>query len=195
MEKTITRWGGGGLLTVNRSGTTVRSGTSSDSVTNRAAVGNSSVVLSPVANPNQQPRSLSGLGCFSYGEAGHRQSECKKLDKKRMFTETDEGEDRGADIGAELQFEEEEEVHEELVDGVVGPILMSNEKETQNSKGVAVKQGTTMVVMVLLALAAITDVDEYVVDERVEVPTELPSDEKETQNSKGVAIELLRMVG
>ncbi|KAL5777293.1 hypothetical protein ACOSP7_010219 [Xanthoceras sorbifolium] len=165
VEKTITRRGGGGLLSGNSSGTAARSGTSSDHVTSRAAAGSSGIFLRPVANPNQQPRKSSGLRCFSYGKVGHRQSECKKLSKKVMFAETDKGEDGDADIGAELQFDENEEVQEDLVEGDVGPLLM-----------------------VRHAFTTISDIEEQVVNERVEVPMELQFDEKVTRNSKGVAI-------
>ncbi|KAL5779808.1 hypothetical protein ACOSQ2_010545 [Xanthoceras sorbifolium] len=148
VKKTVTCRGEGGLLSGNSSGMAVRSGTSSGHATNRAAAGSSGI-----------------FPCFSYGEVGHRQSECKKLSKKVMFAETDEGEDGDADIGVELQFDEKEEVQEDLVEGDVGPLLM-----------------------VRPAFTTISDIEEQVVNERVEVPTELEFDEKVTRNSKGVAI-------
>ncbi|KAL5744032.1 hypothetical protein ACOSQ2_027148 [Xanthoceras sorbifolium] len=124
VEKTVTRRGGGGLLSSNSSGAAVRSGTSSGHATSRATAGSSGIFARPVANLNQQPRTSSALRCFSCGEVGHQQSECKKLSKKVMFAETNEGEDGDADMGAELQFDEEEEVQEDLVEGDVGPLLM-----------------------------------------------------------------------
>ncbi|KAL5799431.1 hypothetical protein ACOSQ4_032315 [Xanthoceras sorbifolium] len=90
VEKTVTRKGGGELLT------------SSCNRTNRTAAGSSGIFMHPVANPNQQPMTSSGLRCFSCGEVGHRQSECKKFGKKVMFAETNEGEDGDTDMGAEL---------------------------------------------------------------------------------------------
>ncbi|KAK3231822.1 hypothetical protein Dsin_003703 [Dipteronia sinensis] len=61
VEKTVTCRGGGELLSGNNSGATARSGTSSGSATSRAAAGNSGIVPRQVANPNQQPRTSSGL--------------------------------------------------------------------------------------------------------------------------------------
>ncbi|KAL5760932.1 hypothetical protein ACOSQ2_019770 [Xanthoceras sorbifolium] len=85
------------LLSSNSYGAAARSGTSSGHATSRAAAGSSGIFPRPVANPNQQLRTSSGLRCFSYGE-------------KVMFAETYEGEDGDADMGAEPQFDEDEEV-------------------------------------------------------------------------------------
>ncbi|KAL5785331.1 hypothetical protein ACOSQ2_007723 [Xanthoceras sorbifolium] len=150
VEKTITCWGGGGMLSGNSSGAAARSSTSSGHTTSLAAAGSSGIFPYPVANPNQQLRTLSGLRCFSCGEVRHRQSECKKLGKKVMFVETDEGEDGDTDMGAEPQFDEDDEVQEDLVEGDVGPLLM-----------------------VRPAFTTISDIEEQVVDKRVEVPTKL----------------------
>ncbi|KAH7557291.1 hypothetical protein JRO89_XS11G0106700 [Xanthoceras sorbifolium] len=165
VEKTVTRRGGDGLLSSNSSGAAARSGTSSGHATSQATAGSSGIFARPVANLNQQPRTSSGLRCFSYGEVGHQQSECKKLSKKVMFAETNEGEDGDADMGAELQFDEEEEVQEDLVEGDVGPLLM-----------------------VRPTFTTISDIKEQIVDERVEVLTELQFDEKVTRNNKGVTV-------
>ncbi|KAL5810614.1 hypothetical protein ACOSQ4_027182 [Xanthoceras sorbifolium] len=165
ITKTVTRRGGDGLLSSNSSGAAARSGTSSGHATSQATAGSSGIFARPVANLNQQPRTSSGLRCFSYGEVGHQQSECKKLSKKVMFAETNEGEDGDADMGAELQFDEEEEVQEDLVEGDVGPLLM-----------------------VRPTFTTISDIKEQIVDERVEVLTELQFDEKVTRNNKGVTV-------
>ncbi|KAK0575745.1 hypothetical protein LWI29_006215 [Acer saccharum] len=69
------------------------------------------------------------------------------------------------------------------------------DKEVVSGKGDTTEvQRTTMVVRLMClipraAFATIIDVDEQVVDEGVEVPTELQITEEETQNSKGVAID------
>ncbi|KAI9154058.1 hypothetical protein LWI28_020408 [Acer negundo] len=112
VEKTITRRGGGGLLSGNDSGTATRTCTSSGITTSRAAAFSSDVVPRPVAHPKQQPRSPSGLRCFSYGEVKHIQSECKKV----VFVELEDSQEELVEnIGVEPIFDEEEEVQEEDV--------------------------------------------------------------------------------
>ncbi|KAI9161821.1 hypothetical protein LWI28_020986 [Acer negundo] len=112
VEKTITRRGGGGLLSGNDSGTAARTCTSSGSPTSRAAAFSSDVVPRPVAHPKQQPRSPSGLRCFSYGDVKHIQSECKKV----VFVEPEDSQEELVEnIGVEPIFDEEEEVQEEDV--------------------------------------------------------------------------------
>ncbi|KAI9186839.1 hypothetical protein LWI28_021473 [Acer negundo] len=118
VEKTITRRGGGGLLSGNDSGTAARTCTSSGSPTSRAAAFSSDVVPRPVAHPKQQPRSPSGLRCFSYSDVKHIQSECKKV----VFVEPEDSQEELVEnIGVEPIFDEEEEVQEEDVG--VGEIL------------------------------------------------------------------------
>ncbi|KAI9185986.1 hypothetical protein LWI28_012757 [Acer negundo] len=78
----------------------------------RAAAFSSDVVPRPVAHPKQQPRSPSGLRCFSYGDVKHRQSECKKV---VFFEPEDSQEELVENIGVEPIFDEEEEVQEEDV--------------------------------------------------------------------------------
>ncbi|KAL5827879.1 hypothetical protein ACOSQ3_019730 [Xanthoceras sorbifolium] len=71
VDKTVTCWGEGGLLSSNSCGAAARSGTNSGHATSRAVAGSSGIFPRPVANPNQQLRTSSGLRCFSYGEVGH----------------------------------------------------------------------------------------------------------------------------
>ncbi|KAI9198917.1 hypothetical protein LWI28_024421 [Acer negundo] len=112
VEKTITRRGGGELLSGNDSGTAARTCTSSGSPTSQAAAFSSDVVPRPVAHPKQQPRSPSGLRCFSYGDVKHIQSECKKV----VFVEPEDSQEELVEnIGVEPIFDEEEEVQEEDV--------------------------------------------------------------------------------
>ncbi|KAI9191295.1 hypothetical protein LWI28_006506 [Acer negundo] len=108
----LVRWGGGGLLSGNDSGTAARTCTSSSSPTSRAAAFSSDVVPRPVAHPKQQPRSPSGLRCFSYGDVKHIQSECKKV----VFVEPEDSQEELVEnIGVEPIFDEEEKVQEEDV--------------------------------------------------------------------------------
>ncbi|KAI9191978.1 hypothetical protein LWI28_016339 [Acer negundo] len=104
--------GGGELLSGNDSGTAARTCTSSGSPTSQAAAFSSDVVPRPVAHPKQQPRSPSGLRCFSYGDVKHIQSECKKV----VFVEPEDSQEELVEnIGVEPIFDEEEEVQEEDV--------------------------------------------------------------------------------
>ncbi|KAH7548531.1 hypothetical protein JRO89_XS14G0154500 [Xanthoceras sorbifolium] len=118
VEKTVTRKGGGELL-----------------------LGNSSV-----ANPNQQPMTSSGLRCFSCGEVGHRQSECKKLEKKVQEYLVED--DVCPLLMVRPTFTTVSDIKEQVVnEGVEVPTkLQFDEKETRISKGVTIKQETTMVV-------------------------------------------------
>ncbi|KAH7568724.1 hypothetical protein JRO89_XS06G0037300 [Xanthoceras sorbifolium] len=90
-----------------------------------AAVGSSSSTPNIFSALNQQPRTAGGFKCFNCGEVGHRQSECKKLGKRVLFTETDEGNADDAVIRGEPQFDEDDEVIENWVEGDVGPLLMA----------------------------------------------------------------------
>ncbi|KAJ9546904.1 hypothetical protein OSB04_019447 [Centaurea solstitialis] len=81
-------------------------------------------------NPNQKNvaggPSSSGLKCFSCGESGHRQSECKRAGKRVMFGEVEDWQD---DDGEEEYHEGplydiEPQYEEELVDGDVGVSLV-----------------------------------------------------------------------
>ncbi|KAI9170325.1 hypothetical protein LWI28_026207 [Acer negundo] len=104
--------GGGELLSGNDSGTAARTCTSSGSPTSQAAAFSSDVVPRPVAHPKQQPKSPSGLRCFSYDDVKHIQSECKKV----VFVEPEDSQEELVEnIGVEPIFDEEEEVQEEDV--------------------------------------------------------------------------------
>ncbi|GJX98929.1 putative reverse transcriptase domain-containing protein [Tanacetum coccineum] len=67
----------------------------------------------------------SGLKCFNCGEPGHRQSECKKVRKRRLFVD-EELEDNGVaddDYEEPLVFDDDQ-YEEEIVSGDVGVNLM-----------------------------------------------------------------------
>ncbi|KAK3193609.1 hypothetical protein Dsin_024919 [Dipteronia sinensis] len=82
----------------------------------------------PVQTQTNQvpPRAVSGgLRCFSCGEVGHRQSECRKLEKRSaLFNETDDGREGIVEIGEEAQFDEENAIEEDFVDDDSGPLLV-----------------------------------------------------------------------
>ncbi|KAI9178603.1 hypothetical protein LWI28_028419 [Acer negundo] len=145
-ERTITRWRGGGL----------RLGTSSSSATSRATVFSNDVVPRPVANPKQQPRSSSELRYFSFGDVEHRQSECKKVGKRVLFTKPEDSqEELVGNIGAEPQFDEDEELQEELVDNIeVEPQF--DEDEVVNEDGVEGDVG----LLLMVRPASITIIDD-----------------------------------
>ncbi|KAJ9566128.1 hypothetical protein OSB04_002094 [Centaurea solstitialis] len=78
------------------------------------------------AGPIPKGPSSSGLKCFSCGESGHRQSECKRAGKRVMFGEVEDWQD---DDGEEEYHEGplydiEPQYKEELVDGDVGVSLV-----------------------------------------------------------------------
>ncbi|KAL5831601.1 hypothetical protein ACOSQ4_016955 [Xanthoceras sorbifolium] len=102
IEKSVSRRGVGGLFSHGSGGMTGRLGSGNSSTSSRpAAVGSSSSTPNIFSAPNQQPRTAGGFKCFNCGEVGHRQSECKKLGKRVLFTETDEGNADDAVIGGE----------------------------------------------------------------------------------------------
>ncbi|KAH7575977.1 hypothetical protein JRO89_XS02G0267200 [Xanthoceras sorbifolium] len=126
IEKSVSRRGVGGLFSHGSGGMTGRLGSGNSSTSSRpTAVGSSSSTPNIFSAPNQQPRTAGGFKCFNCGEVGHRQSECKKLGKRVLFTETDEGNVDDAVIGGEPQFDEDDEVIENWVEGDVGPLLMA----------------------------------------------------------------------
>ncbi|KAL5774198.1 hypothetical protein ACOSP7_011755 [Xanthoceras sorbifolium] len=116
IEKSVSRRGVGGLETWEGNNSTS---------SRPAAVGSSSSTPNIFSALNQQPRTAGGFKCFNCGEVGHRQSECKKLGKRVLFTETDEGNADDAVIRGEPQFDEDDEVIENWVEGDVGPLLMA----------------------------------------------------------------------
>ncbi|KAI9178334.1 hypothetical protein LWI28_025234 [Acer negundo] len=129
IEKSVSRRGVGELFSHGSGGTTgrLRGGISSSS-SRPVAVGSSSNNSSApniFSAPNQQPRTTGGFKCFNRREVGHRQSECKRLGKRVLFTDTDEGNDDDAVIGGEPQFDEDDEVIEDWVESDVGPLLMA----------------------------------------------------------------------
>ncbi|KAJ9546716.1 hypothetical protein OSB04_019259 [Centaurea solstitialis] len=78
------------------------------------------------AGPIPKGPSSGGLKCFSCGESGHRQSECKRAGKRVMFGEVEDWQD---DDGEEEYHEGplydiEPQYEEELVDGDVGVSLV-----------------------------------------------------------------------
>ncbi|PKI38563.1 hypothetical protein CRG98_040996, partial [Punica granatum] len=88
-----------GGVTVARTGGVVR-------------VGSVSTVPGRPSRPASIGQSDSGAKCFKCGEPGHRQSECRKGEKRAMFIEDDQSDDAiyvaGGDEVAE--FDEEEEI-------------------------------------------------------------------------------------
>ncbi|GJV49107.1 hypothetical protein Tco_1439319 [Tanacetum coccineum] len=77
--------------------------------------------------PNQaKPGGGSSLKCFNYGETVHRQSECKKAEKRTLFVEPEEGEDDGVanDDYEEAPVFDNDQYEEEIVVGDVGVNLM-----------------------------------------------------------------------
>ncbi|GJY58175.1 putative reverse transcriptase domain-containing protein [Tanacetum coccineum] len=66
----------------------------------------------------------SGLKCFNCGEPGHRQSECKKVGKRHLFSDL-EGDDAAYEEYEEAPiYDEEPECEEEYVSGDVGVNLV-----------------------------------------------------------------------
>ncbi|GJU23735.1 reverse transcriptase domain-containing protein [Tanacetum coccineum] len=67
----------------------------------------------------------SGLKCFNCGEPGHRQSECKKAEKRHLFAD-EEWEDEGVtdDEYEEPPVFDDDQYEEEIVSGDVGVNLM-----------------------------------------------------------------------
>ncbi|EEF32842.1 conserved hypothetical protein [Ricinus communis] len=63
--------------------------------------------------------SNSTLKCFRCCEIGHRQSECKKADKRALFVDTYDGDEEDVIIVGQPIFDDEEAVNDE----VVGEIL------------------------------------------------------------------------
>ncbi|KAK0596911.1 hypothetical protein LWI29_020052 [Acer saccharum] len=134
IEKSVSWRGVGGLLSYGNGGATGRlEGGSSSSISRTAAVGGSSSTPNTFSAPNQQPRATGGFKCFNCGEAGHRQSECKKLGKRVLFADTEE-EEEVAVVGDEAQFDDDGLVNEDWVEGDVGPLLMARPVDITNSE-------------------------------------------------------------
>nr|GFA50338.1 hypothetical protein [Tanacetum cinerariifolium] len=68
----------------------------------------------------------SGLKCFSCGEPGYRQSECKKARKRHLFADPEDNDDDVAygDYEAAPVYDDEPEFEEEYVSGDVGVNLV-----------------------------------------------------------------------
>ncbi|KAB5512641.1 hypothetical protein DKX38_029669 [Salix brachista] len=125
IEKSISRRGTGGLLAQGSSGVTGKFGSNNSSSSNRSAImGSNNGTPAILSTPNQQPRVAGGFKCFNCGEVGHRQSDCKRLGKRTLFTETNEEHNEDTIITGDPIFDEDEEVMEDWVEGDVGPLLM-----------------------------------------------------------------------
>ncbi|PKI71339.1 hypothetical protein CRG98_008339 [Punica granatum] len=87
------------------------------------ASGGSTVLGRPSKPANIGPSS-SGAKCFKCGEHGHRQSECRKGEKRAMFIEEDQFDDAVFEAGGdgEPKFDEEEEIV--TGDGVPNLVVM-----------------------------------------------------------------------
>ncbi|GKC40495.1 putative reverse transcriptase domain-containing protein, partial [Tanacetum coccineum] len=85
----------------------------------RAKAGGSNI------GPISRASGSSGLKCFNCGEPGHRQSECKKADKRHLFADP-EGDDDAPDEEYEEApvYDEKPECEEEYVFGDVGVNLV-----------------------------------------------------------------------
>ena len=136
IEKNLVRRTGGGPITGNNTGSIGRTGASSSNPgwQQRTAASSSSgsgprpltnQTQQPNTNQVQQPRTVTGgVRCFSCGEVGHRQSECRKLGKRSaLFNETDDSGEGDAEVGEEAEFDDEV-VEEDHVDGDSGPLLV-----------------------------------------------------------------------
>ncbi|KAJ6422551.1 hypothetical protein OIU84_027504 [Salix udensis] len=99
-------------------------GSGSSNSSNRPAIVGSSGTPNTLSTPNQQPRTVGGFKCFNCGEVAHRQSDCKRLGKRTLFTETNEEHNDDTVITGEPLFDEDDEVIEDWVEGDVGPLLM-----------------------------------------------------------------------
>nr|KAJ0218923.1 hypothetical protein LSAT_V11C300143610 [Lactuca sativa] len=76
--------------------------------------------------PNPRTTVSSSLKCFSCGETGHRQSECKKVGKRHLFAEQDDwqNDDAGENYEDPPVYDEEHQCEEEVVTGDVGVNLV-----------------------------------------------------------------------
>ncbi|KAB5521600.1 hypothetical protein DKX38_025919 [Salix brachista] len=125
IQKSISRRGIGGLFAQGSSGMTGKLGSNSSSSSNRSAIlGSNNGTPNILSTSNQQPRVVGGFKCFNCGEVGHRQSDCMRLGKRTLFTDTNEEHNNDTIITGEPLFDEDEEVIEDWVEGDVGPLLM-----------------------------------------------------------------------
>nr|KAJ0225478.1 hypothetical protein LSAT_V11C100042380 [Lactuca sativa] len=76
--------------------------------------------------PNPRTTVSSSLKCYSCGEKGHRQSECKKVGKRHLFVEQDDwqNDDAGENYKDPPVYDEEHKCEEEVVTGDVGVNLV-----------------------------------------------------------------------
>ena len=68
--------------------------------------------------------STSGVRCFSCGETGHHQVDCKKQGEKALFVDPEDYEEQDACAGEELVFDGIDERDEEIFEGDTGPTLV-----------------------------------------------------------------------
>nr|GEY88286.1 hypothetical protein [Tanacetum cinerariifolium] len=89
---------------------------------NQAKAGGGNTGLVPKAT------GISGLKCFNCGKPVHRQSECKKAEKRHLFADPDDNDDDVAyeDYEGPLIFNDEPEYEEEYVFGDMGVNLVGS---------------------------------------------------------------------
>nr|KAJ0227009.1 hypothetical protein LSAT_V11C100042370 [Lactuca sativa] len=111
---------GGSSSTANIGGSPGTGGMVSRVVPNQSRSTSNSV------GPTPRTTVSSSLKCFSCGETGHRQSECKKVGKRHLFAEQDDwqNDDAGENYKDPYVYDEEHQCEEEVVTGDVGVNLV-----------------------------------------------------------------------